>query len=127
MSQVEEHLIELAAERAAERRNHLAWVFSHYMASRGISPAALAAELGCGEAVMPRLALCLRPRSECFADDVTAIATKFAVESPVLARIVRHVDALEAMAVGGKTKRGMLMAARKRRTRKADKDDDASS
>lgn len=126
MNQAEEHLIQLAAVRAAERRNHLAWVFARYMVSRAISPAALAAELGSNEAVMPRLALCLRPRSESFGDDVIAIAAKFAIESPVLARIVRHVDALEAMAVGGKTKSGMLMAARKRRTQKTDKDDDPS-
>src|SRR5437773_8746576 len=101
MSQVEEHLIKLAAERAAERRNHLAWVFSQYMSSQAISRAALAAELGCSEAVMTRLALCLRPRSERFADDVAAITAKFAVEAPALARIVRHVDALAAMAAGG--------------------------
>ena len=120
MSESGERLIKLAAERAAERRNHLAWVFAQYMASQAISLPALAAELGCSEAVMPRLALCLRPRSNWFADDVTAIAAEFAAESAVLARIVRHVDALEAMAVGTKTKNGVLMAARKRRTRKGD-------
>ena len=54
MSWTEEQLTRLAAERAADRSNHLAWVFSQYMASRAISPVALAAELGCGEAVMPK-------------------------------------------------------------------------
>jgi hypothetical protein len=126
MSQVDEHLMRLAAERAAGRWHHLAWVFSQYMSSQAISPAALAAELRCSEAVIPRLALCLRPRSARFAEDVATIAAKFAVEAPALARIVRHVDALAAMAVGGKTKSGMLMAARKRRTEKTDKDDDPS-
>jgi len=126
MSQVDERLMRLAAERAAGRPNHLAWVFSQYVSTQAISRAALAAELGCSEAVMPRLTLCLRPRSERFADDVAAIASKFAVEAPALARIVRHVDALAAMAAGGKTKGGMLMAARKRRTQEADEDDDLS-
>lgn len=126
MSQVEERLIKLAAERAAERRHHLAWVFSQYMSSRAIPPAALARELGCSEAVIPGLALCLRPRSERFADDVSAIAAMFVVEPAVLARIVRHVEALEAMTVGGTTTRGMLMAARKRRIERAARDDDPS-
>lgn len=126
MSHVDERLIKLAAERAAERPHHLAWVFSQYMSSQAIPLATLAAELGCSEAVMPRLALCLRPRSERFADDVSAIAAEFVVEPGVLARVVRHVEALEAMTVGRKTKRGMLMAARRRPIAEAAKDDEPS-
>src|SRR2546426_11918625 len=93
MSQVDERLMRLAAERAAGRPNHLAWVFSQYVSSQAISRAALATELGCSEAVMPRLALCLRPRSERFVEDVSAIATKFVVDRAALARIVRQVEA----------------------------------
>ena len=126
MSQLKERLLNLAAERAVERRHYLGWVLSQYMSSLAIPLAVLATELGCSEAVMPRLALCLRPRSERFVEDVSAIATKFVVDRAALARIVRHVEALEAMTVGGKKQRGMLMAARKRRIAEADKDDEPS-
>jgi hypothetical protein len=126
VSQAEERLLKLTAERAAERRHHLAWVFSRYVSSQAIPLAVLASELGCSDAVLQSLALCLRPRAERFADDVGAIAAKFDVDRVALARVVRHVEALEAMTVSGKTKRGMLMAARKRRTQKGDKDDDPS-
>ena len=125
MSQERERLLNLAAERAADRRHQLAWVFSQYMSSQAIPRAVLSSELGCNETVLRSLALCLRTRSERFADDVGAIAARFVVEPAVLARIVRHVEALEAMGGARKAKGGTLLAARKRRNEK-DKDDDTS-
>ncbi len=128
MSAREEWLLALAAERAARRPNFLGWLLSQYLSSEGISPEALAAELGCTETDVRRLNLCLRPRSNRFSQDINAIASKLSVDGMVLARIVRRAEALEAMAGRKLTGRGSLMAARRRRTKgRGKKKQDGSS
>ncbi len=127
MNQREKRLLTLAADRTAERPALLGWVLSRYVSSQGISPTALTAELGCSEAAMWRLALCLRPRSDRFAEDVALIASKLSVDEAALARIVRHVQAIDVMSDHSVAERGTLMAARSRRAKEQEKESDEPS
>jgi hypothetical protein len=65
-----------------------------------------------------RLQFCLRPRHESFSADVQQIADHFGIDSTSLAKMIRHVDVLEAMRGDGVANQdsdaGLLMAARAR-------------
>ena len=65
-----------------------------------------------------RIRLCLRPRSQSFADDVGQIARKFDTDATILAQVIRHVEALEGMKDSSEVEKannaGLLMAARGR-------------
>jgi hypothetical protein len=119
-------LLKIAAERAAQHPAYLGWVLSQFMTSQGISSTALATHLACSEEMMPRLCLCLRPRATQFGQDINAIASTLFIDGCALARIVRQVEAVVAMAEGGLTDRGTLMAARTRPPINPDKGDGAS-
>ena len=127
MNQREKRLLRLAADRAARRPALLGWVLSRYVSSQGTSYTALTAELGCNEAAMWRLALCLRPRSDRFAEDVAMIASKLSVDAAALARVIRHVQAIDVMSGRGVAERGALMAARSRRAEDQEKEPDEPS
>jgi len=86
-----------------------------------MSYTALTAELGCSEAAIWRLAICLRPRSDRFAEDVALIASKLSVDEVALARIIRQVQAIEVMSGRGVAERGAMMAARSRRAEDQEK------
>ncbi|HEX2094532.1 MAG TPA: hypothetical protein VHG28_19160 [Longimicrobiaceae bacterium] len=107
-------LLQRAAERAAERPAYLGWVLSRYLDLEGLDWPAVAAALGRSVDFAP-LALCLRPRPDHFAADVRAVAERFDLDAGALARIVRTVDAVDAMAREAPQDRGALLAARERR------------
>lgn len=128
MKEQKEQLLGRAGARAAQRPAFMAWVLSQYMAGQNISRSDLSAELGCTEQALTRLSLCLRPRSKQFADDIERITSILRVNGLALVRIVRRVEAVEAMSGPGVTEHGTLMAARKRpRNDSAKVDDDPSS
>ncbi|GIW03496.1 MAG: hypothetical protein KatS3mg059_0116 [Thermomicrobiales bacterium] len=86
------------AARAAERRPaFLASVFAAYRRAEHLDEQGLARILGIPAEQVCGLALCLRPRPEVFGEDVHQIAGRFHVDPHVLAGIIRHVEALEAM------------------------------
>lgn len=121
MSAEEEGLLKRAADRAAQRPAYMAWVLSQYVSNQGISPTELVAELRSSQRATTSLALCLRPRPDRFVDDVNAMTAKFGVDGVTLARIVKHVEAIEAMAGRSAAASGTLMAARVRRVTDPDK------
>jgi hypothetical protein len=108
------------AGQAASDPAYFGWLLDRYRASEGLSTSALAALLRIGEDSLPNLSLCLRPRAERFAADVLAVATHVGADATVLAALVRHVDAVDAMATGGRgaAESGFLLAARAREMRR---------
>jgi hypothetical protein len=114
-----ERLLDYAAQRPKARPDYLGWVLARYIERELISEAELATRLGGTPHDLPRLALCLRPRAEHFADDIRQISTKFHIDATALAAIVRLVESLEALAVTNSTmlsaEAGLLMAARARK------------
>jgi hypothetical protein len=123
----DEALLKLAADRAGEHPALLGWVLSQYVKSQKVTLKALLDELRCSEGALWRLALCRRPRSDRFRDDVAMIASSLAFNEGTLMRIIRHVDTLEAMKAGRFAESGALMAARKRRRSDQEGEDDEPS
>jgi hypothetical protein len=115
----DERLLDYAAQRAKARPDYLGWVLARYIERERISEAELATRLGSAPDDLPRLALCLRPRAEHFADDVRQISTKLRIDTTALAGIVRLVESLETLAVTNPAtpaaEAGLLMAARARK------------
>ena len=114
-----ERLLDYAAQRAGARPDYLGWVLARYIERERISEAELATRLGSSPDDLPRLALCLRPRAEHFADDIRQISAKFRIDATALAGIVRLVESLETLAATNPTmlsaEAGLLMAARARK------------
>jgi hypothetical protein len=113
-----ERLLEYAAHRAKSRPEYLGWILTRYIEREHISEAELATRLGITPHDLLRLALCLRPRAEHFADDIRQISTKFHIDATALAGIVRLVESLETLAATNpamlSAEAGLLMAARAR-------------
>ncbi len=114
-----ERLLTYAAQRAKVRPDYLGWVLARYVERERISEVELATRLGSTRHDLPRLALCLRPRAEHFADDIRQISTKFHLDATALAGIVRLVESVETLAAANSTilwaNDGLLMAARARK------------
>ncbi len=111
-------LLARAALRAAERTDYLAWVFGRYAETERDTEQEFCAILSISALDFRRLCLCLRPRHDSFVQDVEQIAAKFEFDAGELARIVRHVEATEAMKQYTAEQRieeaGLLLAARAR-------------
>lgn len=76
----------------------LASALAEYARSEGLDSSELAAWLGCSAAILPRLALCRRPRpSPYFQADVDRIAARFGVRPDALARVARRADVLATL------------------------------
>jgi len=116
-------LLERVAIRAATRPEYLGWVLARYAAAEDTTDAMIAKMLNVPEEDLRRVRLCLRPRSQSFADDVGQLARKFGLDAATLATMVRHVDALEGMkdfdAAAPASDAGVLMAARARKQKPA--------
>jgi hypothetical protein len=114
-----ERLLAYTAQRAKARPEYLAWVLARYVELEHISEGELAQRLGIAAHDSPHLALCLRPRTEHFADDVRQISAKFNMNPTLLATVVRLVESVEALATGDAREKsadaGLLMAARARK------------
>ncbi|HZW33554.1 MAG TPA: hypothetical protein VFF52_22735 [Isosphaeraceae bacterium] len=90
----------------------LGWALRIYAESEGLDEAGLAARLGCPASLLPKVKLCRcpSPSPPAFQADITAIAGRFGLRADVLANIVRHAEALEALRRAGRV--GSLWAAR---------------
>ena len=89
-------LLTHAARRAQDRPAYVAWALARVQAREGLSDEALAAWLGLATVDLPRLALCLRPRSAQWAEDLAQIATRFGLAPEPLAGLLRAVEAPDA-------------------------------
>lgn len=111
-------LLARAARRAAEWTDYLAWVFGRYAETERVNEQEFCAILHVSAADFQRLCVCLRPRHDNFIKDLEQISAKFELDADELARIVRHVEATEAMkqATGKQVVEevGLLLAARAR-------------
>ena len=83
-----QELLTEAARRAREQPAYVAWALARVQAREGLSDAALAARLGIATVDLPRLALCLRPRPEHWAEDLAQIATRFSLAPESLAAVL---------------------------------------
>jgi hypothetical protein len=123
-----DRLLEYAAQRTKTRPEYLGWVLARYVEREHIPEAELATRIGITPHDIPRLALCLRPRAEHFADDVRQISTKFHIDATALAGIVRLVESLETLAATHPNlpsgEAGLLMAARARKRPRQTQDDE---
>ena len=111
-----EHL-ERAAQRASLRPSFLAWVFARFRQIEQINEAELAALLGLGESIPPRLALMGVPTPDLplFVHQVREMATAVGASSEQLARVIRRVWAIDCLsAMPNSDGRGLLAAARDR-------------
>jgi hypothetical protein len=111
-------LLARAAQRASLRRNYLGWIFARFGATEGKADQELAELFKTSVQNLQHVRLCLRPRSESFAADVDQIAQKFGLDAGRLAKIIRHVEALDGMAddhTNVASEAGLLLAARARR------------
>ena len=124
-----EQLLDYAAQRAKARPDYLGWVLTRYIEQEHIAEAELATRLGITSHDLPRLALCLRPRAEYFADDIRQISTKFHLDATALAGIVRLVESIETLAATHPTalsaEAGLLMAARARKQPRQSQDNES--
>jgi AraC-like DNA-binding protein len=84
-----------AAQRARTRPPLMAWLLARFQVQQGWSEPQLAAHLGLPPDELPRLALCLRPRPDHFADDVAALAAQVGCSPRALADLVRRTTADE--------------------------------
>jgi hypothetical protein len=97
--------------RAAETRSgFLAAVFAQYRAVEQIDDVELAYRLTIGTDRLAALSLCLRPRSDCFGQDVAAISRRFGADAGALASVIRQIDALDK--IGECSPTNLLAAAR---------------
>jgi hypothetical protein len=124
-----EQLLDYAAQRTKARPDYLGWVLTRYIEREHVSEAGLATRLGITPHDLPRLALCLRPRAEHFADDIRQISTWFHLDATALAGIVRLVESIETLAATHPTmlsaEAGLLMAARARKQPRQSRDNDS--
>jgi hypothetical protein len=108
-----------AAHRARSHPAYLGWILRQYKELENRSEDDIAQFLGIAALDLRRLSLCLRPRTDHFAEDVRQIGEKFQVEATTLAGIIRLVESVEAMAAAPEDtvspESGLLMAARARK------------
>jgi hypothetical protein len=119
-------MLTYAANRAKAHPYYLGWVLTRYSTLENITEPDLAQILGTTSHDLARLSLCLRPRPDCFAEDVEHISATFNLDAGRLAQIVRFVESVEAMADPDTstvaTESGLLMAARARRQNRKSRD-----
>jgi hypothetical protein len=85
-------LLTEAARRAQDQPAYVAWTLARVQAREGLSDKALAARLGLATVDLPRLALCLRPRPDQWAEDLAQTATRFSLAPEPLAAVLHAVE-----------------------------------
>ena len=112
-------ILAYAANRAKAHPHYLGWVLARYSKLENIAEPDLAKILGTTSHDLARLSLCLRPRADCFAEDVEHISATFNLDAGRLAQIVRFVESIDTMALPDtntvSAESGLLMAARARK------------
>ena len=104
----------LLAQRLEDDGGTMAWVLARLRERTGATDSAIAARLGLDDDLVPRLALCSRPRPDLFREDVEAIAEHFAIAPRRLADLVREVETLARFQPRSERSVGLLAAARER-------------
>lgn len=103
-----------AVKRAAKRPEFMASVFARYCAAERVDEEQLVSLLNCSEQDYLRLSLCRTSRQPS-ADDLRQLAAFAGTDPHALARVVRRVEAVEAMKAGAKAvAQSTLIAARER-------------
>jgi len=119
-------MLAYAANRAKTHPHYLGWVLARYSELENITEPDLAAILGATSHDLARLSLCLRPRADCFAEDVEHISATFHLDAGRLTQVVRSVESIEAMVIPDTStvsaESGLLMAARARQQRRQRQD-----
>jgi hypothetical protein len=107
----------LLAQRFEGDEATLAWLFARWRELTGGTDADIAARLGCDETLVPRIAICSRPRAGLFREDVESVAGHFEIAARPLADLVREVETLlrfQPRDGQGRRAAGLLAAARDR-------------
>jgi hypothetical protein len=86
-----------AAQRASAHPPFMAWLLARFQEQQAYSRSQLAAYLGLPPGQLPRLALCLRPRQDRFAEDVAAIAARVGCSPTPLADLVHRGHRRQAL------------------------------
>jgi hypothetical protein len=102
------------AQRLEVNEATMAWVLARLRERTGATDRGIATRLGLAEDRLPHLALCNRPRSDLFREDVEAIAEHFSIVPRRLADLVREVETLERFRPAAERPVGLLAAARDR-------------
>src|SRR5712692_9972448 len=99
LSADEARQLAILAQRLAEHPDFMASVLRAYRQQENLSDEAFAAYLRTNTAMLVRLALCKRPKSNSpqFAQQVRQIAEYTQTDTAALAMIVRQVESLEAL------------------------------
>jgi hypothetical protein len=112
-------LLAHAARCARSHPAYLGWVLHRYGELENRSADDLAKLLGISALDLPRLSLCLRPRTGHFTNDIRQISEKFHMDASALAGVIRLVESVEALATLTTDTEapgaGLLMAARARK------------
>lgn len=102
------------AQSARERPTLLAGLLFAYQEQEELDEQGLAAFLGCDDAVLPKLALCRRPRKQtsAFREDIERIA-QYADANPLsLVKLIRAVETRAALQHAADVPSPLLLAAR---------------
>jgi len=93
-------LLQHAARKAAQYHFFLSEYLTEFSIINQMAEDELAQFLNCSPAILPKLALCRRPDSDSpkFRLEVERIATAFEIQPDRLARLIREVDILKAIA-----------------------------
>lgn len=89
--------LKVAAQHSGQYSWTLGYVFEQYRKHEGKSAEELATDLGCSLEVLDWLSLCRRPEEERFAEHLSIIEKRFAVEPYRLAAVLRRVDVLDVL------------------------------
>ena len=100
------------AQLARERPGLLAGPLHLYQEQEGLDDEQLAAIFKCDVAAIPRLALCGRPRTTHFREDVERIARYIQADMLQLAMVIRAAESREALGQSAEGASPTLLAAR---------------
>jgi hypothetical protein len=81
-------LLTHAAKRAQDKPAYVAYALSRYQTRHALTDETLAERLGCDSVTLPRLALCLAPRQDHRAEDLSKIAGVFGLNRETLSGIL---------------------------------------
>jgi AraC-like DNA-binding protein len=91
-TEIEADLIVRAAQRARSRPPFMGWPLARFQEQQGCSRSQLAAQLGLPPGQLPRLALCLRPRPDHWAEDIATLAAQVGCSPTALASLVHRAS-----------------------------------
>ena len=87
-------LLTHAARRAQDQPAYMAFALSRYQARHALDDETLAKQLGCDSVMLPRLALCLAPRTDHWSEDLAQVAGTLGLDPQILSAILTEGEAL---------------------------------